>query len=63
MAHQRIYDTTREKPALRLIDERKALQVLPPKISTDKAFAGQQELISFSQWVESATTALCSERV
>ncbi len=32
VAHQRIHDTTREKPALRLIDERKALQVLPPKI-------------------------------
>lgn len=31
VAHQRIHDTTKEKPALRLIDERKALQALPLK--------------------------------
>jgi transposase len=32
VAHQRIHDTTKQKPADRLIDERKVLQPLPPQI-------------------------------
>ena len=32
VAHQRIHDTTKQKPADRLIDERKALQALPPEM-------------------------------
>jgi transposase len=32
VAHQRIHDTTKQKPAERLIEERKALQALPPAI-------------------------------
>jgi transposase len=30
VAHQRIHDTTKQKPAERLVEERKALQALPP---------------------------------
>lgn len=32
VAHQRIHDTTKQKPADRLVEERKYLQALPPKI-------------------------------
>lgn len=32
VAHQRIHDTTKQKPADRLVDERKVLQPLPPQI-------------------------------
>lgn len=33
VAHQRIHDTTKQKPAERLVEERKALQALPPQIA------------------------------
>lgn len=32
VAHQRIHDTTKQKPAERLIEERKVLQTLPPRL-------------------------------
>jgi len=32
VAHQRIHDTTKQKPAQRLEEERKALQALPPRL-------------------------------
>jgi transposase len=32
VAHQRIHDTTKQKPAERLVEERKALQALPPRL-------------------------------
>ena len=32
VAHQRIHDTTKQKPAERLVEERKVLQALPPQI-------------------------------
>jgi len=32
VAHQRIHNTTQEKPADRLIEERKYLQALPPEV-------------------------------
>lgn len=32
VAHQRIHDTTKQKPAERLVEERQALQTLPPEI-------------------------------
>ena len=34
VAHQRVHDTTRQKPAVRLVEERQALQALPPIIIT-----------------------------
>jgi len=32
VAHQRIHDTTKQKPAERLVEERKVLQTLPPRL-------------------------------
>ncbi|WP_422389559.1 IS21 family transposase [Candidatus Regiella endosymbiont of Tuberolachnus salignus] len=50
VAHQRIHDTTKEKPALRLIDERKALQALPPEIvPISSSLASERSLPSVNE--------------
>jgi transposase len=49
VAHQRIHDTTKQRPAERLIDERKVLQALPPQlISVKPATLTTLPLTSFS---------------
>lgn len=46
MAHQRIHDTTKEKPALRLERERPYLQSLPPELKPAPVVSEQREKLS-----------------